>query len=120
MLICCLAAPITEAGAQTNIGLWPAGDTLDLGAFEDRKVHVFQVEFLNNTTEPLVIENIRPSCGCTAIDWPKEPIAAGQKIELGLRFNCTKSGFVIRHLDFWLSDRKNRERLVILADCPGT
>ncbi len=27
---------------------------------------------------PLVIERVQPSCGCTAPDWTKEPIAPGK------------------------------------------
>lgn len=104
--------------AQNSTGLWPAGDTLDLGSFKDKKAKIFQVEIRNTTDEALVIQNIRPSCGCTAADWTKEPIAAGQTGIIELRFHCTKSGFLIRHLDVWLSDRRKRERLVILADCP--
>ena len=38
--------------------------------------HVFT--FTNTGKEPLVIQRVQPSCGCTAPDWSKEPIAPGK------------------------------------------
>jgi hypothetical protein len=35
--------------------------------------------FTNTGNEPLVITNVRPSCGCTSSDYTKEPIAPGDK-----------------------------------------
>ncbi len=34
--------------------------------------------FTNTGTEPLVITNVRTSCGCTTPSWTKEPIAPGK------------------------------------------
>jgi beta-lactamase regulating signal transducer with metallopeptidase domain len=31
--------------------------------------------FTNNTDKPVVITNVKPSCGCTTPEWTKEPIA---------------------------------------------
>ncbi|MBS1615674.1 MAG: DUF1573 domain-containing protein [Bacteroidetes bacterium] len=38
--------------------------------------HVFL--FKNTGKEPIVIQRVQPSCGCTAPDWSKEPIAPGK------------------------------------------
>ena len=38
--------------------------------------------FTNTGTEPLVISNAKGSCGCTVPQWPKEPIAPGDKGEI--------------------------------------
>jgi len=38
--------------------------------------HVFM--FTNTGKEPLVIQRVQPSCGCTAPDWSKEPVAPGK------------------------------------------
>ena len=34
--------------------------------------------FVNNGKEPLIIRDVRPDCGCTAVNWTKTPVAAGQ------------------------------------------
>jgi hypothetical protein len=51
----------------------------------DRVEHVFIFENTGDT--PLVISNVAVTCGCTAPNWPKQPIAPGAKGELKVVFN---------------------------------
>jgi len=39
----------------------------------------FVFEFTNTGNQPLVINNVNASCGCTKPDWTKSPIAPGEK-----------------------------------------
>jgi len=51
--------------------------TKDFGTIpEGQKVEV-AFRFRNTGSTPLVITQVRPSCGCTIADQPKEPIAPG-------------------------------------------
>lgn len=43
----------------------------------DKAEHAFA--FTNTGDAPLVISNVKASCGCTTPDWPKNPIAPGEK-----------------------------------------
>ncbi|GAB4280152.1 MAG: DUF1573 domain-containing protein [Marinilabiliales bacterium] len=36
-------------------------------------------EFTNTGNEPLIINNVKASCGCTTPDWTKTPVAPGKK-----------------------------------------
>jgi hypothetical protein len=38
--------------------------------------------FRNSGNNPLIIESVRPGCGCTVADYPKEAIAPGQEAEI--------------------------------------
>ena len=51
----------------------------------DKVEHVF--EFENSGTTPLVISNVMTTCGCTAPDWPREPIAPGATSSIKVVFN---------------------------------
>ena len=48
---------------------------------EGQKLEV-SFRFKNTGTKPLVIESVRPGCGCTVADYPKEPIAPGGEGEI--------------------------------------
>jgi hypothetical protein len=37
---------------------------------------------LNNTSEAIILVDVKPSCGCTTPDWTKEPIEPGEKGEI--------------------------------------
>lgn len=47
--------------------------------------HVFAFE--NSGTEALILNNVVTTCGCTATEWPREPIAPGKKGEIKVVFN---------------------------------
>jgi hypothetical protein len=48
---------------------------------EGQKVEI-SFRFKNSGTKPLIIESVRPGCGCTVADYPKEPIAPGGEGEI--------------------------------------
>ena len=53
---------------------------------EGQKLEV-SFRFKNTGDKPLIIESVRPSCGCTVADPPKEPIAPGAEGEIKGSFN---------------------------------
>ncbi len=48
--------------------------------------------FTNQGTNPLVISDVKSSCGCTVPTWPKEPIAPGKQGTISLVYNTTLPG----------------------------
>ncbi|WP_020600502.1 DUF1573 domain-containing protein [Spirosoma panaciterrae] len=59
-----------------DFGTLTEGDTVD---------HVFT--FTNTGEFPLIINNITASCGCTTPEWPRQPVAPGEKSSVRVRFN---------------------------------
>lgn len=53
----------------------------------DKVEHVFVME--NTGNEPLILSDVRTTCGCTAPEWPRDPIPPGQKADLRVVFNST-------------------------------
>ena len=50
-------------------------------------------KFTNTGKEPLIISDVKTSCGCTASDYPKEPLAPGDSAEIKAVFDTGgKSG----------------------------
>ncbi|MCP4458207.1 MAG: DUF1573 domain-containing protein [Cytophagales bacterium] len=47
--------------------------------------HVFT--FQNTGKTPLILTNVKVTCGCTTPNWSREPIAAGETSEILVRFN---------------------------------
>lgn len=62
--------------AQTKMQL--SATEHDFGTFkEEAGRQTFDFLVTNTGTEPLVIQNVVASCGCTTPDWTKQPIPAG-------------------------------------------
>ena len=51
----------------------------------ERVEYVFELE--NTGNEPLILTDVKTTCGCTAPEWPREPIESGQKESLKVVFN---------------------------------
>lgn len=48
--------------------------------------------FTNKGEKPLVLSNVRASCGCTVPQWPREPIAPGETGEIKVKYNTRIKG----------------------------
>ena len=48
--------------------------------------------FTNKGQKPLVLSNVRASCGCTVPQWPREPIAPGKEGEIKVKYNTNIGG----------------------------
>ena len=48
--------------------------------------------FNNKGDKPLVLSNVRASCGCTVPQWTREPVAPGEKGSIKVRYNTNITG----------------------------
>ncbi len=46
-----------------------------------------EFKFSNTGKEPLILSNVRASCGCTTPSWPKEPILPGKDGTIVVTYN---------------------------------
>ena len=79
------SGPVTSisfAEESFNFGTVTAGEKVK---------HVFK--FKNTGNEPLILSDVRTTCGCTVPTWPREPIAPGKSGEIVVQFDSNgKSG----------------------------
>ena len=70
------ATCIATAIAQPQIAF--DSTTHDFGTFEEETGKVtHEFKFVNTGDEPLLITNVRTTCGCTASDYTRKPIVPG-------------------------------------------
>jgi hypothetical protein len=61
----------------------------------------------NTGTEPLIIVNCVKGCGCTAVDWTKDPILPGNKGMVKATYNTKIKGSFSRGVDVYSNDPNN-------------
>jgi hypothetical protein len=64
-------------------------DKHDFGTVEESGPIGYEFNFTNTGTAPIVITDVRASCGCTTPSWTKEPIAPGGKGIIKAEYNTT-------------------------------
>jgi hypothetical protein len=72
----------------------------DLGPVKQGAEAVHAFRFTNVGTQPLLIREVKPSCGCTLVDWPRQFIQPGQKGEVRVRYRASPdlAGEELRHV----------------------
>jgi len=51
-----------------------------------------EFKFTNKGKKPLILSNVRASCGCTVPEWPKEPILPGKEGVIKVKYNTNSQG----------------------------
>jgi hypothetical protein len=60
---------------------------IDFGTHHEGEILDTVFKFKNTGEVPLVITNVKTSCGCTTPYWPKKPIKPGESDEIKVQFN---------------------------------
>lgn len=65
-------------------------ETIDYGTIEKGSDGVRVFEFTNTGDAPLVITDVKSSCGCTIPSKPKEPILPGKTGEIKVKYDTNR------------------------------
>jgi Protein of unknown function (DUF1573) len=76
--------------------------------------HIFTFRNLSNA--PLIIDNVRTDCSCTASDWDDAPIAPNAIGKITVEYDAKKKGYFKKHLTVWLHGQKQAEKLMIQGE----
>ncbi|RCW90157.1 uncharacterized protein DUF1573 [Winogradskyella arenosi] len=65
-------------------------DVIDYGTIEKGSDGVRVFEFTNTGNAPLVISNVKSTCGCTVPKKPKDPIMPGETGEIEVKYDTKR------------------------------
>lgn len=97
--LCLTAAALASAGwlaAQPRFLAEKPEQHLGELLFQAPKTIVY--DFQNTGTQPLVIREVRPSCGCIQVTYPRDPIPAGGKGSVTALYDAALMGTFYREL----------------------
>ncbi|GAA4149173.1 hypothetical protein GCM10022217_00750 [Chryseobacterium ginsenosidimutans] len=108
------AAPVSNQ-PSTTIAL--SESNFDFGNVKkgDKVQHIYEIT--NTGTNPLVISEVKPGCGCTVPDFTKEPIMPGKKGKITLHFDSSNfDGNVDKYADVFANVEKAPIKLTFTAN----
>lgn len=76
---------VTTAAAQSVIKFDTSSH--NFGKFEEDKVQTAVFNYTNTGNEPLVIQQVMTSCGCTVPSYTKTPVKPGEKGQIKISYN---------------------------------
>jgi len=85
----------------------------DFGAIPQGGDGTFEFVFKNTGEQPLLLNNVRSSCGCTVPEWPKEPIGKGEKASIKVSYNTRITGSFTKSIAVYTNTGDKPVTLVI-------
>lgn len=87
LLVAMMAGGFSLAQSGPKIE-FKGGTTIDYGTVsKDSDDGIRSIEFTNTGNEPLVITDVKSTCGCTVPSKPKEPIMPGKSDKIEVKYN---------------------------------
>ncbi len=84
---------IEKGGAPANMANFKWEETThDFGKIDQGTPVKHEFTFTNNGGSPLIISNVKGSCGCTVTDYSKEPVQPGKTGIVTATFNAAAMG----------------------------
>lgn len=86
--------------------------TVDYGIITQGSSGIFELIVKNTDKVPLIISNIKSSCGCTVPEWPKEPLVAGKKYVIKIKYDTNQLGPIAKTLTIQSNDKNSNFRVL--------
>ncbi len=81
-------------------------EVIDLGQIVFQTPAVAEFVLRNKTGDPITIRQVRSSCGCTEVSWPREQIAEGQQFKVSAAYDAQTMGHFQKQIGVYTSASK--------------
>ncbi len=85
----------------------------DYGKIPLKEEIEYRFEFSNPGKTPLVISNVKTSCGCTIPEWPRKPVKPGAKGEIKVAYDAASPGVFLKTITVYFNGKGSPVRLSI-------
>ena len=75
-----------------------ATDTHDYGTINKGADGNCSFSFTNTGKEPLILSNVRSSCGCTTPSWTKDPVLPGKTGKIDVHYDTNRLGQISKSI----------------------
>lgn len=87
----------------------------DFGEIEKGEEAVAIFTITNQGQAPLVVENVKVSCGCTIVKWNSEPVMPQDTIQIKVSYNSNIVGEIKRSVVVKTNDHKQKRTLLLIT-----
>lgn len=85
----------------------------DYGTIEQNADGNCEFKFTNEGKEPLILSNVRSSCGCTVPTWPRQPILPGQSDVIQVKYDTKRVGLISKTITVYSNAKEAQVTLKI-------
>jgi hypothetical protein len=82
---------------------------VEFGVIEMGTTKTVQLAFTNTGKKTLVLSDVYTTCGCTTVDWPKDPFLPGKSGVIKISYNPTETGPFNKTISIYTNAQNNSE-----------
>jgi len=112
-LLFIIYSSISFLPADTQVVEWQTTTEHDFGDLLQGESVTFDFQFKNISDQPILIDNVRPDCGCTAPNWENIPTLPDSTGTLSITFDATKKGYFNKKIKVFFSGQRKGEKLYV-------
>jgi len=90
--------------------------THDYGFMKHKANGIYEFKFENTGKDPLILTNVKSSCGCTIPTWPKDPIKKGKEGIIKVKYDTRRQGRFQKTVTVYSNAKNSPVRLVIKGE----
>ncbi|MBU6339892.1 MAG: DUF1573 domain-containing protein [Bacteroidetes bacterium] len=103
-----------QAGfVQAPVVSWKTETDHNFGQVRQGYPVKFTFQFTNITQEPVLLQTVRTTCGCTAAKWPESAILPGETGDILIEYDTYKSGDFEKKIRVFFDKQRKPEILWI-------
>jgi opacity protein-like surface antigen len=118
LLLTVILAAAASAGAFAQAKFKWAEQAFDFGTVKEGTATQHDFWFTNEGNEPIIVQNVRVTCGCTTPEWTKDPVLPGKKGKITVKYDTNGRVYSFSKTIYVVSNVKatngtNEQELVI-------
>lgn len=116
VLIAFILSVFFTTAEPTSLLRWTNGLEHDFGTMPQGRPRAYTFHYTNTSAEPITIETVRTTCGCTAARWTETPVEPDAVGEVTLEYDAYKQGAFTKKVKVFFYQQKKAEVLTIFGE----
>ncbi len=104
------------SGEPSSVVTWLTEQDHDFGEIRQGRPATFIFKFKNTSTDTLLLQTVRTTCGCTAARYTEEPIAPSTMGEVAVEYDAYQGGAFSKKIKVFFDKQKKAEILWIRGE----
>ncbi|MCB0570072.1 MAG: DUF1573 domain-containing protein [Phaeodactylibacter sp.] len=98
---------------------WLDAASYDFGDVQRNKAVTHDFHFRNISGQPIIVDNVRTTCGCTVPDWDKAAVAPDSTGVISVEYDARDTGYFLKKIKVYFHGQGRAEVLYIEGDVVG-
>ncbi len=90
--------------------------SFDFGKIKQNSEGIHEFEFKNTGKDPLIITNVKSTCGCTVPTYPVEPVKKGDKGIISVKYDTKRIGMFNKTITVYSNAKNSPIKLIIKGE----